>query len=403
MGVDRADENNDASFMSVQLKPPSQRRAQRALEALFREAGLLERRRRRRQALVAMLACAVLAAVSYLVARSTDNPTGAHRGERASLAGQPLGALVVPERPSSLAVGADGRLYVADDTRNEILQWSRRGTFRVIAGTGRAGFSGDGGEALDAQLDQPGGMAVAADGTLYFADTGNGRIRAISPTGMITTVAGDARPPRDQWVRSGTNALKAALGGPNDVAIGPRGDLYFDDSANEVLRLHRNGTLSIVVGNRTALAISGIGGPASEASPDEPAGLAFDSVGDLFINGSNTRKLLMVTPSGRITLPIGRTSFYPRGPGGMITTATGAVVAMDDLAIVRLSPHAARIVVSLTHRIARVGTFELNGIAPAPDGGFYADTSRGNGFARANALAEIKPDGRLQLLWTSAR
>jgi hypothetical protein len=391
--------------MSVQLKPPSERRVQRALEALFREARLLERRRRRRQAMLALLACGLLAAVAYLALRSTDDSMGAHGAERASPVGQPLGALVVPEQPSALAVGPDGRLYVADDTRNEILEWSRRGTFHVIAGTGRAGFSGDRGAALEAELDQPGGMTVAPDGTLYFADTGNGRIRAISPAGTITTIAGRARPPHDRWVADGTEAVHTALGGPNDVAIGPDGDLYFDGGSNEILRLNGNGTLSVVVGSRTApLGISGIGGPATQASPDEPSGLAFDSHGDLFINGNNTRKLLMVTPSGRITLPIGTTSFYPRGQGGMVTTSTGAVVAMDNLAVVRLTPHSAPTVANLlAHRIAHVGSFEPNGIAVAPDGGFYADTSRGNGFARANALAEIKRNGRIEILWTSAR
>jgi trimeric autotransporter adhesin len=393
--------------MSVQLKPPSQRRIQRALEALFREARLLERRRRRHRAMVALLACAVLASVAYLVVRSTGGSVAAHGAERSSLAGQPLGALVVPERPSSLAVGPGGRLYVADDARNEILEWSGGGTFHVVAGTGRAGFSGDGGPALRARLDQPGGMTVAPDGTLYFADSGNGRIRAISPAGTITTIAGDAVPAigNDYWVANGTEAVHTALGYPNDVAIGPNGDLYFDAAANEVLRLNRNGTLSIVVGSRTALqGITGIGGPATKASPDGPFGLAFDSHGDLFINGNNTKTLLMVTPSGRITLPIGMEGFYPRGPGGLFTTSTGAVVAMDDQAVVRLTPHGARTVVSLAaRRIPRVGGFELNGIAPAPDSGFYADTSRGNGFALVNALAEIKPNGRVQLFWTSAK
>ena len=388
--------------MSVSLKPPSERAVQRALEALFREARALERQRRRRYALFALLVCAAVAGATYAIVATGGTATSA--GGAAS-AGLPVGALVVPEQPSSLAAGPSGQLYIADDARNQILEWTGHGTFRVVAGSGRAGFSGDGGRALRARLDQPFGMTVAPDGTLYFADSGNGRIRAISPAGTITTIAGDGLPPtgRDPWIASGTAARAAALGQPNDVAIGPSGDLYFDGITNEVLRLDHNGTLSVVAGNRNALALAGIGGPATKASPDGPWGLALDRRGDLFINGNNTKTLLMVTPSGRMTLPIGLQPFYPRGPGGMFTTPSGEVLAMYDEAVVRLSAHGIKNVVDLCcSRVPRVGVFELNGIAPAPDGGFYADTDRGNGFASASALAEIHPGGRVQLLWNSA-
>src|SRR5262249_8225165 len=98
------------------------------------------------------------------------------------------------ERPSGLAVGPAGQLYLADDGLNEILQALPGGRFAVIAGTGTAGFSGDGGPAASAVLNDPGGMTVARSGTLYFADTGNNRIRAVSPSGIITTIAGTGRP-----------------------------------------------------------------------------------------------------------------------------------------------------------------------------------------------------------------
>jgi hypothetical protein len=389
--------------MPVQLKPPSERGFQRALEALFREARLLERRRRRRYALLALMACAAVAGTGYAIVATSG---GARSAAGSSSAGLPVGARVVPKQPSSLAVGPGGQLYVADDVRNQILEWSGHRTFHVVAGTGRAGFSGDGRPALRARLDQPGGMTVAPDGTLYFADIGNSRIRAISPAGTITTIAGNGLPPtgRDPWVANGTPARQAALGKPNDVAIGPGGSLYFDAGANEVLRLNPDGTISVITGNRSALAVAGIGGPATKASPDEPWGLALDTRGDLFINGGNTRTLLMVTPAGRMTLPIGRQAFYPRGPGGMVTTPRGEVVAMTDEAVVRLSPRGITTIVNLCcGRVPRVGVFELNGIAPAPGGGFYADTDRGNGFATASALAAIHPSGRVQLLWSSAR
>ncbi len=391
--------------MSVQLKPPPEPGLQRALEALFREARRLERRRRRRHALLALMACAAVAGCRVRDRRDEAGPRGSAAGS--SSAGPPVGAQVVPKRPSSLAVGPDGQLYIADDARNQILEWTGRGPFRVVAGTGRAGFSGDWPLGVARRLDQPFGMTVAPDGTLYFADSGNGRIRAISPAGTITTIAGDGLRPtgRDPWVANGTPAEQAALGYPNDVAIGPGGDLYFDASANEVLRRAPDGSLSIVAGNRSELALAGVGGPATKASPDEPWGLALDRRGDLFINGGNTRKLLMVTPGGRMTLPIGPQPFYPRGPGGMVTTRRGEVVAMTDDAVVRLSPHAITTIVNLCcARVPGVGARSSSTASrphrtaastPTP---IVATASQRRARAR-----EIHPGGRGQLLWTSAR
>ena len=83
------------------------------------------------------------------------------------------------------------------------------------------GYSGDGGPAVKAELDRPEGMAFAADGTLYFADEGNGRVRAISPSGNITTVVGSGNSSTSGFVSDGTRALEADVQ-PNDVAIDPR-------------------------------------------------------------------------------------------------------------------------------------------------------------------------------------
>lgn len=132
------------------------------------------------------------------------------------------------ERPSALAVGPAGQLYLADDGLNEILQMLPGGRFAVIAGNGKAGYSGDGGPAASASLNDPGGMTVARSGTLYFADTGNNRIRAVSPSGVISTVAGTGR--LGGWVPTGTPALKASLESPADVVIGPDRALYIADT-----------------------------------------------------------------------------------------------------------------------------------------------------------------------------
>jgi serine/threonine-protein kinase len=109
------------------------------------------------------------------------------------------------------------------------------GRFQVIAGSGTAGFSGDGGPAASASLNDPGGITVARSGTLYFAGMGNNRIRAVSPSGVIATVAGTGR--WGGWVANGTPALRASRGGPSDVTLGPGGVLYFtNDGASQILK-----------------------------------------------------------------------------------------------------------------------------------------------------------------------
>ena len=118
------------------------------------------------------------------------------------------------------------------------------GTFRVVAGNGAVGFSGDGGPATKAELDDPASITFGPGGTLYIADYGNGRIRAVSPAGIISTVAGGGQ---GEWVIDGTPALDAGLL-PSALTFGPDGLMYVA-SGNEILRLGTDGTFTRVVGN----------------------------------------------------------------------------------------------------------------------------------------------------------
>lgn len=161
-------------------------------------------------------------------------------------------------RPRALAVGPDGQLYIADDGRDQILQALPGGRFKVIAGNGKPGYSGDGGPAISASLNKPGGMTVTSNGTIYFADTGNNRVRAISASGRITTIAGSGR--YGSWVAGGIPALAASLRDPADVAVSPGGCLYIaDESTSEILRLDAAGRLVHVAGIRGAPGIPGPG------------------------------------------------------------------------------------------------------------------------------------------------
>jgi len=304
------------------------------------------------------------------------------------------------QRPGALAVGRNGVIYIADSGRHQILARLPSGRLEVIAGTGKAGFAGDGGRAVDAELNAPAGMTLARDDTLYFADPAGNRVRAISPRGIIRTVAGNGK---FGWVESGTRALAARLGGPTAVTIGPDRRLYIAATGwGEILRLSANGTLTRIAGIRGPEGVHGVGKPATRASADGPSGLAFDRSGNLFIAGMNTKTLLMVTPGGTMTLPDGKSGFYPRGFGCVVTGPDGRVLAVSGTAIVRLTPHGTEPIRDLGRRpVGGVGGFAPEGIAVAPNGAVYTDTWVGNGFANKTTLIEIRPGGRVRVLWKS--
>ena len=304
----------------------------------------------------------------------------------------PTTAGVVPRRPTSLAIGPNKNLYIADDVRDQVLERLPNGTFEPVAGNGTAGFSGDGGPATSAQLNFPAGITFGPDGTLYVADYGNGRIRAVSPAGIISTIAGSGA--QGAWVPDGTPALVASLR-PTAMAFGPEALMYVADD-REVLRLEPNGTFTRVLGENTNeyAGVDGIGGTARSASADGANGVAIDTFGNMYVAGSNTKAILMVDPQGIVHL-LG--DLYPRGPSGLVTGPDGSVVAMDELGVVGLSPQGIKTLISFptTDRVSYLGItgFSPNGIAVAPGGTTYLDTFSGNGYADKSALVMIPAQG----------
>lgn len=308
----------------------------------------------------------------------------------------------MPERPTALAVGPDGDLYIADPRRDQILKLLPNGTFVVVAGTGTAGFSGDGGPAVDAEINQPEGMAFSPDGSLYFADEQNFRVREISPSGIISTVVGDGTV-GNGYVADGTQSSTAAFY-PNDVTFGPDGHLYIATNA-QVLRLESDDTLTRIVGGSVPEGdVHGIGGPAVEAGVGSVNGLAFDSAGDLYLWDFDTKTIFMVAPDGRITEPAGTESLYPHGDGGLRTGPDGNVVAMGELSIVKLSPSGIQTMFSFPANIQQafdgIHGFSPNGIAIGSDATIYVDTFYGNGFTDTSAIAAIDlSTGSSRILW----
>jgi hypothetical protein len=351
-------------------------------DALIREA-----RRRQRRRWTAIGAVIVVAAV---VTVSTGHAIRAAVPHRV-IPHVPQPTRLEPHAPGSLAVGPDGGLYIADSARDQILEL-RNGNFRVVVGDGKLGFRGDGGPATNAEIKYPFGMTFR-NGTLYFADSSNHRIRAVSPLGIITTVAGNGQ---DGWVANGTPALAAPLS-PSALTFGPNGEMYVA-SDQEVLGLDANGTFTRVLGNTKYDGLYGIGGRAVAGSADGARSVAFDSSGDLYVAGSNPKILLMIDPHGQL---YGNSNI---AASDLITTPNGTVIVTSGQSLVSLSRRGDRTLVAFPAYGAYHGVrlFYPDGIAITPNSTIYVDTSAGNGWADKSAIVAISPNGHSTLLWEQA-
>jgi DNA-binding beta-propeller fold protein YncE len=185
--------------------------------------------------------------------------------------------------PSALAVTASSILYVADQNNNRVRAIDLgTGVIKTVAGNGASGYNGDGIPAIEAALAGPSGLAVGTDGTLFIADTFNGRIRSVDPvTGLIRTVAGDGETYRYQGA---AEPASASLARPYGIALDAAGNLFISDSDNHLIRRweRRTGRLDRVAGVGMA-AYGGDGGSALEASLNYPFGIAVSEDGALFV------------------------------------------------------------------------------------------------------------------------
>ena len=220
--------------------------------------------------------------------------------------------------PTSAVEDARGNLYITDLGNQRIRKVSLSGVITTVAGTGSQGYNGDGGPATSAQLNNPVGVAVDGSGNLYIADRDNHRIRKASPSGLITTVAGTGS---QGYSGNGGGATSAQLNSPTGVAVDGNGDLYIADLGNNCIRrVSLSGVITTVAGTGSQ-GYSGDGGQAISAQMDNPTGVAMDGSGNLYIADRNNHRIRRVSPSGLITTVVGTGSKGYSGDGGQATSA----------------------------------------------------------------------------------
>ncbi|MBI4907469.1 MAG: hypothetical protein HY820_27840 [Acidobacteria bacterium] len=244
--------------------------------------------------------------------------------------GPPDGSLAsaVGVHPTGVAVDRVGNLYISDSYRR-VYKVTNAGVISLYAGNGDWGFSGDGGRAVDAQLASPLELATDSSGNLYISDLANSRVRRVSTSGIITTVAGNGtgRPFQD-----GVPAVNSALDNPRGLVVDNAGNLYIAEAlAHRVRKVTTDGVIHTVAGNGVR-GLSGDGGPASNASLGEPYGLAMDEGGNLYIGELFNCRVRRVSPSGIITTVAGTSCGGYSRDGGPATGAmlTAAGIAVDS-------------------------------------------------------------------------
>ncbi len=232
--------------------------------------------------------------------------------------------------PEAVAVDATGNLYIADFGNSRVRKISN-GVVTTVAGNGTAGFSGDGGPAISAQIAGPDGLAVDSDGNLYIAEYLNDRVRKVTPDGIITTVAGS-----DHCCDYGDGGLAtdAFVPLPHGIAVDKAGNLYIAEWPDSRIRkVTPSGIISTYAGNGTLSGFSGDGGPAIDATLSLPWGLAADGYGNLFIADTGNLRLRKIASDGTITTIPGAPSSFFRARAiavdseGNIFTSSGEIIS----------------------------------------------------------------------------
>ncbi|MGN5633504.1 RICIN domain-containing protein [Streptomyces sp. AC154] len=285
--------------------------------------------------------------------------------------------------PRGVAVDTVGNVYIADCENHRVRKVTADGKIHTVAGTGTKGFSGDGGPAIAAQLDGPYGVAVDSTGTLYVSDHLNRRIRKITTTGVISTIAGTGTAGSDG---DGGPSVSAQLTYPRGLTVGRAGDLYIADTgAHRVRRITADGKIHTVAGAGSK-GFSGDGGPATSAELNRPFDVAVDSAGTLYLTDIENHRVRKITTDGKISTIAGTGAPGSDGDGGPAADALlnqPISVTLDRNDTLYIADH-------INHRVRKIG---LPKRAGPPESGTVVSWANVRSRLRMTVQRESTKDG----------
>ena len=219
-------------------------------------------------------------------------------------------------RPNAVAHDAKGNLYIADSDHCRIRVVSSTGTISTYAGTGICGYSGDGGPATKAEITNDFGLALDRHGNLLITD--GARIRRITPAGIISTIVGNGTA---GYSGDGGPALQAEINFPESVFVDLAGNIYIADTGNNVIRkVDTKNIIHTVAGDGTS-GFSGDGGLATSANLNFPWTVIADNQGNFYFSDVNNERVRVVNSGGIINTFAGDGGFGNTGSGGPATSA----------------------------------------------------------------------------------
>lgn len=289
--------------------------------------------------------------------------------------------------PTGVAVGSDGTVYVSDSGNHLVRAIGTNGVIRTVAGTGQDGANAPepaaGAKATDVPLAFPNDLAVDRDGTVFIADGRTTRVYALAPDGTISVRADGS---------TGNGVLPSPMGAPSGLAVAPDGTLYIADRSNyQIIALSPDGSVRLAAGGMGG-SVTGSSGPATETPVGPVTGIAADASGDLWISSASSLLRLSGSTLTKVAEPVGSVATVSAGLDGVY------VVDQQERAVRRLTPD---------NRVSTVATFAPTqqpilwaAAAAAPDGPIYLVDNAANrvlaaGIALAASDGPVPEDNRL--------